>query len=277
MVDVFEQVEEELRADRYKRLARQWGPWAAGLLLLALIGALAYWGWDSMKTRKADEASVIYERGVQSLMADNPVGAAAAFAEAEKKADGAYKALSLIQLGGLAFMDNRFDEAIDYYDRASRASRDPLIADVALLKAVYVVMDTGTLEQVLARVEPLARDGRPMRAFALEAQWLSLIQHGKIKEAEDVLTSLQYDVAAPQSVRDRAQIGLSQIRNGTAQNIGAVVREMARIEAETAAAGAQAGDPAQNPAQNSAQNPAQNSPQNAPQTPARDSSSSPAP
>ena len=35
MVDVFEQVEEELRSDRYKRLARTWLPVAGGVLLVA--------------------------------------------------------------------------------------------------------------------------------------------------------------------------------------------------------------------------------------------------
>ena len=39
MVDVFEQVEEELRSDRYKRLARTWLPIAGVVLVVALIGS----------------------------------------------------------------------------------------------------------------------------------------------------------------------------------------------------------------------------------------------
>ena len=38
MVDVFEQVEEELRSDRYKRLARTWLPVAGGVLLVGMAG-----------------------------------------------------------------------------------------------------------------------------------------------------------------------------------------------------------------------------------------------
>ena len=41
MVDVFEQVEEELRSDRYKRMAKVWLPVVGGILALALIALIA--------------------------------------------------------------------------------------------------------------------------------------------------------------------------------------------------------------------------------------------
>ena len=53
MTDVFEEVEEQLRADRYKTLALRALPWVLGALALALIIALAIWGWgaDRQSTR----------------------------------------------------------------------------------------------------------------------------------------------------------------------------------------------------------------------------------
>ena len=67
MVDVFEQVEEELRSDRYKRMARTWLPIVAGLLVVALVAALAWWGWQSYQTNQADKASAAYDRGMEAL------------------------------------------------------------------------------------------------------------------------------------------------------------------------------------------------------------------
>jgi hypothetical protein len=81
VVDVFEQVEEELRSDRYKRLARTWLPVFGGILVLALIAALSWWGWQSYQTNQADKASAAYDRGMIALQADNPSGADAAFAD----------------------------------------------------------------------------------------------------------------------------------------------------------------------------------------------------
>ena len=104
MVDVFEQVEGELRSDRYKRLFRTWGPIVAGLLLLALIAALAWWGWQSFQTGKADKASAAYDRGMEALRAENPAGARTAFEEAAREGNGAYKSLALQQQAGLAVL-----------------------------------------------------------------------------------------------------------------------------------------------------------------------------
>ncbi|MFN9250869.1 MAG: tetratricopeptide repeat protein, partial [Brevundimonas sp.] len=67
MTDVFEEVEEELRSERWQRLAKRWGPVIGAVLLVCLIAALGYWGWDSWRTRQAEAASVDYDRGVQAL------------------------------------------------------------------------------------------------------------------------------------------------------------------------------------------------------------------
>ncbi|MDQ3124448.1 MAG: tetratricopeptide repeat protein, partial [Pseudomonadota bacterium] len=146
MVDVFEQVEEELRSDRYKRLARTWLPVAGGVLLVALIAALAFWGWDNWQTSKADKASVAYDRGLESLEANNPVGADAAFIQAAKDGNGAYKVLALSQRAGIALAANRVPDAIALLDEASKASGDPLLSDPAALKAAWLAMDSETLE-----------------------------------------------------------------------------------------------------------------------------------
>jgi len=136
VVDVFEQVEEELRSDRYKRLARTWLPVLGGVLILALIAALAFWGWDSMQTSRADKGSVAFDRGLQSLQANNPIGADAAFTQAAKDGNGAYKAMALMHRAGIAVDANRIPDALRLFDEAAKASRDPLLADAAALKAV---------------------------------------------------------------------------------------------------------------------------------------------
>ncbi len=148
MVDVFEQVEEELRSDRYKRLARTWLPVAGGVLLVALVAALAFWGWDSWQTSKADKASVAYDRGLESLEANNPIGADAAFTQAAKEGNGAYKAMALSQRAGIALAANRVPEAIALLDEAAKASSDPLLSDPAAYKAALLAMDSETLEQI---------------------------------------------------------------------------------------------------------------------------------
>ncbi|MCS6625006.1 tetratricopeptide repeat protein [Roseibacterium beibuensis] len=236
MVDVFDQVEEELRSDRYKRLARTWLPVVGGVLLVALIAALAWWGWQKMETSKADKASIAYQRGLESLESNNLIGADAAFVQAADEGNAAYKALALQHRAGIALQQNRIPAAVELFDEAAAASRDPLLRDVAAYKAVMALMDTASLEDIQGRLEPLMEEGRPYRAFAREALAMAQLQHGKTAEARSTLVVLKNGLDTPRDVSQRAELALASIDDGTAANIPAILDAMAAREAEAAAA-----------------------------------------
>ena len=226
MTDVFEQVEEELRSERWARLARKWGPWIGGVLALALVVALGFWGWDSFKTSQGEKAAVAYDRGLEALEQNNAAGAEAAFAEAQKVGNSAYKALALNQRAGLALQRGEAAQAVELLDQAVKADRDPILADMAALKAVWILMDEGaTLEQIEDRLEPLVRDGRPQRVMALETQAMVRLQHGKTAEARQAFVQLQLGQDVPDDVRQRAQVGIAAIDNGTAAAIAEVLKQ----------------------------------------------------
>ena len=223
MVDVFEQVEEELRSERYKRLARTWLPVAGGVILVALIAALAFWGWDSLQTSKADKASIAYDRGMQSLQASNPVGADAAFTQAAKDGNGAYKAMALMQRAGIAVEANRIPDAIRLLDDAAKASRDPLLADAAALKGAWLAMDTETVAQIEARLTPLTRDDRPFSVFALEALAMARLQNGQVAPAREALVLLKNGLDTPDVVSQRADLSIAAIDSGSAADLKKIV------------------------------------------------------
>ncbi len=247
MVDVFEQVQEELRSDRYKRLARTWLPVAGGILAIALVAALSWWGWQSWQMAQADKASAAYYRGMEALEASNPVGADLAFSEAADTGTRAYKALALMQRAGIAVSGGKIPEAIALFDDAARTANDPIIGDPAALKAAWLVMDTdATLEAVEKRLEPLTAEGRPLRPFAQEALGLARLQHGKLAEAREVFVLLQRGLDVPDPIKQRAQIAISAIDFGTAANLAPIVAAQALIPAAPAAsAGTNAAAPTQ--------------------------------
>lgn len=234
MSDVFEQVEEELRSERYKRLARTWLPVLGGLLLVALIAALSWWGWQSWQTSKADKASIAYERGLESLDQNNAVGADAAFAQAAKEGNGAYKSLALQQRAGIALTAGRDAEALTFLDEAAKASRDPRLSDVAGYKALLLAIEVETMEQIQARADALSGDDRPFRIYAQEALAFAMLQHGKANEARDILTVIKSDLDTPQAVTTRAQLALDAIESGSAANLQAIQRQMAAAPAQAA-------------------------------------------
>lgn len=235
MVDVFEQVEEELRSDRYKKLARTWLPILGAGLVLALVLALSWWGWDSWQTNKAAKASVAYDRGMIALEANDAKSADEAFAEVVTIGNGTYKALGLMQRAGIAVSAEKTDEAVALFDQAAKATREPILSDAAALKAVFLLMDKAPLADIQSRLEPLVGDKRPLRAYAQEAQAMALIQHGKGTEARSIFVQLQLGQDVPEDVRARAQAGVQAIDSGTAPSLAAIVSSALALQAPVAA------------------------------------------
>ncbi|MFN3930962.1 MAG: tetratricopeptide repeat protein [Brevundimonas sp.] len=238
MVDVFDQVEEELRSDRYKRLARTWLPVVGGVLLVALIAALAWWGWQTMETGKADKASIAYQRGLESLEAGNPTGADAAFKQAADEGNAAYKALALQHRAGIAVQQNRIPAAVELFDEAAGAASDALLRDGAALKAALLLMDTAPLADIEARLEPLTGDDRPFRAFAREAMAMAQLQNGQAAEARSTFVVLKNSLDTPREISQRAGLAIASIDAGTAANLKSTVDAMAGLEASAARAAA---------------------------------------
>lgn len=217
-------------------MARTWLPIGAGLLAVALVAALAWWGWQSFMTNQADKASAAYDRGMIALEANNPSGADAAFAEAAKSGNGAYKALALMQQAGIAVTANKTQDAVKLFDEAAKFAGDPIIADAAAIKAVFLLMDTAPLADIQKRLEPLAADKRPLHAFAQEAQAMALLQHGKTAEARQIFVQLQLGQNVPDDIRQRAQAGVQAVDSGTAAGLAAIVRAAVALPTPTAAA-----------------------------------------
>lgn len=237
MVDVFEQVEEELRSDRYKRLALTWGPVVGGALLIALVAALGWWGWDSWQSSQASKGSVAYARGLEAMEAGNAAGARAAFVEAADKGNGAYKALALNQQAALAVADNRNEEAVKLFDEAAKAARDPLLADVARLKAAWLLMDVDStpLADLEGRLTPLTEEKRPLRAFAQQALAMARLQRGKTAEARSGLVQLTLGQDVPDVVRQTSQSAIDAIDSGVVSNLGDILAAQKNLPAPTAA------------------------------------------
>ena len=224
MTDVFEEVEEEIRSERLKRLARNWLPIVGGILLVALVAALAWWGWQSFQTSRSHAGSIAYQRGLEALQSGDSAGAETAFVEAADKGNGAYKALALQQRAGIAVTANRIPDAIALLDQAARADGDPILHDVAEYKSALLMMDNGaTLEVLEAKLTPLTKAGRPMLPFAQEALGMARLQFNKPAEAREMFVLLTLGQDVPDSVRQRAQAAIGMIDSGVAGGLPAIL------------------------------------------------------
>jgi hypothetical protein len=228
VADIFDEVEEQLRSEQYRKLFFHILPWALALGIAALVIAFGWWGWDSWRTRAANKASEDYAAALE-LAPTSPDRAYARFEEVVKGPSRAYKALALMQQGAIRLQAHKTPEAVRLYDEAAKDAPDPVIADMARLKSALALMDTAPYAAIEERLKPLTEEKRPFRAEAFEALAMAKLQAGRAKEARSDFSILTLMASAPQSMRERAQAAISLIDSGTAKDLPAAVKAAAAL------------------------------------------------
>jgi hypothetical protein len=224
VADVFEEVEEQLRLERYKSIALRALPWLLGATLLAVVAAGGLWGWNSYRVQQASKASDQYAAALKAFDQGRADEAVRLWTEVSKSPSKGYGALALMQLGGIKVSDGKPAEAAKLFDAAARAAPDAVIGDVARLKAAFALLDTSPYKEIETRLTPLTQDGRPYRATAREALAFSKLATGDLAGARSDFKVLTLLADASEGARARAQAAIVLIDSGSAKAVPAAIR-----------------------------------------------------
>lgn len=229
MVDLFEEVEEQLRSDRYKTLALKAAPWVIGLVVLALAVALGVWGWQAYTTRGSAKASETYAQAMEAFGQNKKDEAFRLWGEVAKSSSPGYKSLALMQQGGMRLSDGKVDEAVKLFDASAEAAPSPIIEDAARLKSALALLDTAPYKDMEARLTPLTKDGRPYRAQAREALAFAKLMAGNTAGAREDFSVIQRMIDAPDGAHQRAAAAIELIDSGGAKAVPAAVKAAAAL------------------------------------------------
>lgn len=224
MVDVFEEVEEQIRSDRYRALALKVLPWFIGAVVLILAAVGGWQGYRAWISNQSAKASETYAKGLEAQQAGRAAEAKVAWEALSKSGSPAYKSLALQHLGAIKLGDRDVPGAVALFDQAAKAAPDPLVGDAARLKSVYALLDTAPRADIDARLEPLLKEGRPFRMQAREAAAFTKLLAGDSAGARGdfVVVSLAPDAA--EGARSRATAAIALIDSGSAQRTRELVK-----------------------------------------------------
>jgi outer membrane protein assembly factor BamB len=226
VVDVFDEVEEQLRSDRYKTLALKALPWIGAATVAVVIGVGGYWGWTTYQTKEAAKASDSYQAALEVMGREGVRPRASRPCRRSPRA-----ARTATRPGPDAHgrhpprRGQDQAEAVGYFDEAAKLSSDPVIGDLARLKSAFALMDTASFKDIEARLTPLAGEKSPYRVKAKEALAFAKLQAGDTKGAREdfsVLANLLDN--SSDEVRQRAQAAMQMIDAGSAKDLAAVVK-----------------------------------------------------
>lgn len=232
--DLFDDVEEQLRSERYRTMFNKAWPWVAGLIVAGLVAAGAWWGYDSWRTRSAEKASDQYTQAMEALQAGQKDRGVQLLQDVAKSPSGVYKSMALMQIGAQHISDNKTAEAVKVFDEAAKAAPDDLIGDLARLKSAFALLDTAPYAELETRLMPLTDDKRPYRVQAREALAFAKLMKGDTSGARQDFKVISQTLDAPQGARERAQAAVGLIDSGSAKAIPAVAKAAMAMPAPTA-------------------------------------------
>jgi len=224
VVDVFGEVDEQLRSDQFATLLRKVLPGILGGVAALLVVALAYWGYTSWRQAQAEKASAAYSQATDDLSKGDADGAFKAFGVAAGAGSAIYKSLALQQQAGIRLDQDKTAEAVALLDQAAKAAPDKIVGDVARLKSAQALLDTASYADVEARLKPLTDPKSPVSALAKETLAFAKLKAGNLTGARSDFVVLSLLPSATDDMRQRAHAAIALIDDGSVSQLNATVK-----------------------------------------------------
>jgi hypothetical protein len=213
--DIFDEVEEDLRAERARSFARRF----AGLAVLSLVVVLAGTGlyvWWSQRNVAQTEMGADRFIAAANLAdkADKPLAgldraqagqAAAVFADIAAHGPAGYAVLSRLRLAAVQWQLGEKPQALASWQAVVDDGNAPkLLRDLALVTSAQHQVDSADPVLLKQKVETLTAADNPWRPMAEQVIALIDLREGKAHEAGDILRRLSIDPTAPEGIRQMA-------------------------------------------------------------------------
>jgi hypothetical protein len=199
------EVDEELRRDE---LARLWKRWGRALVALIAIGLIAFGGflwWRDYQSKQAGIEGEKLNAAIEQLSSGRTEQALPALRELSDSSRSGYRAAAQIAMGALDSQKKNPKAAIAAF---AAVAKDEKVAEpfrnLALIRQTTMEFDTLPPDQVIARMQPLAKKNSPWFGSAGELVAVAQLKAGRPSEAGASFAALTADPAVPASIRSRA-------------------------------------------------------------------------
>ena len=205
------EVNEELRSDQMRLVWKRFGRILIGAAVLVVLGTIGKVGYEYWRDREASASGDEFLAALTLARDGKKDEALAALGALEKDGFGSYPVLARMRSASL-LAETDAKGAIDAFTVISKDGSVPqALRDAARLRAAYLLVDTGTYDQVSAEAEQLATPQGALRHSAREVLGLSAYKHEDYARAKEWFDAIINDSESPRNVANRAQMLLDLI------------------------------------------------------------------
>ena len=166
MSDIFQEVDEEVRREQFRKLWERYGVFliAACVLLVVAVGGWRTYEW--WEAKKAAEVGTAFQAAMALSSEGKTKEAEDAFAKLAADGTASYRMLAKFrEAAEVARRDPK--AAVAIYDQlAADGSLGRVLQDLAALRAATILVDTAPYSEIAQRLEPLTATDRAFRHSA---------------------------------------------------------------------------------------------------------------
>ena len=204
MTDIFQEVEEDLRNEQYRRLWNRYGPGTLAVIGAVLAITIAWAVWDTVSEGRRQAQSAVYE----AFWAGEPEGqkVVEGIDGLAPELGGGYAILAKLDKAAGLVETEKWAEARALFEEVAADSAAPRqLRDVASLKAAYLVAETASLPDMQSRLATLAAPSNPLRISAGELLGYVAYRTGDIEAARGYFAGVLAEQTVPRDQRERIE------------------------------------------------------------------------
>ena len=221
MTDIFREVEEEVRRERYAELWKKYGDYIIAGAALAIIAAAGIQLWRIHEQQEQAKAAATYAIASQMLDGGAAGSAALTFDKLAQTAPSGYAQLALLQKANALSANGNLPQAVEIYKQVA-AKGDPLLAPVARIRAAWATVDTAPRADIDTLLKPLLDQSSPWHPMAREIIAYDDYRSGATAKAQAEFLAISKDKDAPAATKRRSEVMAGYLAAGGDQNYGTV-------------------------------------------------------
>jgi hypothetical protein len=205
LADIFNEVDEELRRERLRRVWDQYGLHILILVVLFVAGIAGWRGWEYYQNQRAAEFGSQFEAASALAEAGKFAEAEKDFAKIAEESNRGYRVLARLREAEATIARDRAAAVSQFDAVAADTSLDQRFRDLAAIRAGLLQVDSASLADMEKRLEPVTATGRPFRHSARELLALSAFRAGDkaaLQRWSDLIAS---DAESPAQMRARVE------------------------------------------------------------------------
>jgi hypothetical protein len=205
--DIFREVDEELKQERYEKLWRAYGKYViAGAVVV--VAAVAGWkAWESHQTEQRYAEGQKFAAAAALMQEGKAADASAAFSALATDAGSGYGILARFYQASIVAQGGDAEGAITIYDAiAADGSVPESMQDLATVLGALQALRVPSIDAaaIEVKIQPMSGAGQAYRHIALEVLALTAQRAGDMDKALASYRAIVDDAASPPGIRARA-------------------------------------------------------------------------